>query len=585
MSAPDDDNEQELERLLRDLYDMTYEASTLPTPTTVWAGVAPRLLHASQADNTHNHAHPSVTALTDQAVTPDAVGAEDSVSAAPPLANRGSVAGQAPPTVQMRPMKLSEPKPDAPHDATLRPDATPNRGRATPAWRRAPRPWTLPRMAAPLVAAAVIVSLLVGVFIALGFRRGVSTQAAAPHPCLQPAPTTTSGVIALALNSGDTVLLRASDGKQLWRVHTGYPTNTPVIVGDVVYVVARNNDLSALRLSDGSQIWNTLAASQTNFGLVASEPLVVNCGVVLVNTANGGVAAVQASNGARLWSYQDYPAPTNAHGVAYPYQGVAALLTAGDGVVYVMSQRVSGSALTRTLTWTIKALRETDGRLLWQTSKAQPDDPYRQANTNPNTQIQSAAAPFTGAVLGHTLYLMPYATHPALMAFADQSGALLWQRPMSSDISPYQTLADTLVGVGPYLYLAQITQVCQLTPMNGSIRRCFQTTPYGATSAITQSALYIPIAGKTDPTITIRAIRASDGARLWSWDVPRVGSFFPALVFQGSVATTGVVGVITSVAIFGVRASDGSQLWSWSPPGAFTHPDTDTYTITGATAR
>ena len=582
MSAPYDHNEQELERLLRDLYDTTYEASTLPTPASVWAGVAPRLLHATQSENTHNHAHPNVPALAEQAIASDAGSSADSTTAAPRQTSQGGDAERTPSTIPMQPMqpmKLIKPTPDSPLSPTLTPRATPNRERATPAWRGSPRLWMLPRMAAPLVAAAVIVSLLVGVFVALGFRHGVSTQAATPHPCLQHAPTTTSGVMALALNSGDTVLLRASDGKQLWRVHTGFPTNTPVIVGNVVYVLSRDNEISARRLDDGSQIWNVVAPPAGS-GPFGSAQFIVDCGVVLVNTANGGMVAYRASDGAHLWTYQDYAAPSPAPGVAFPYLGVPTVLAAGDGIVYVESERLSEGALQKSLVWTVKALRETDGRLLWQARPNQPDGEFLAANLKPG-YFFAGPQPFTAVTLPGALYLINVSSRPSLMVYAEQSGALLHRVALTTGIG----INGALIVAGSRLYLERIDRICRLTPNDGSLSACYQTSAIGLPYLVaTADALYIPVAGQADPSVTITAIRATDGSRLWSWDVPRIGSFFPTLVFQGSVATAGVVGVVTSVAIYGVRASDGYRLWSWSPPGAFTHPDTDTYTITGATA-
>ncbi len=249
-------------------------------------------------------------------------------------------------------------------------------------------------------------------------------------------------------------------------------------------------------------------------------------------------------------------------------------------IAYIESERVSGSALQKTLVWSVKALRETDGRLLWQTRPDQPDGMYLRANTTPGMFYVTGPA-FTGVALHHTLYLINVSTHPALMAFDDQSGALLWRRALHTNIGN----DATLIVAGSRLYLEQIEQITQVSPQDGAFERSYQTSPVGMPYLVaTNNALYIPLSGQAEPTITIADLRASDGQRLWSWDVPRIGSFFPALIFRGAVETSGIVGVVTTVAIYGLRASDGYRLWSWSPPGAFTHPDTDTYTITGAMA-
>jgi len=269
------------------------------------------------------------------------------------------------------------------------------------------------------------------------------------------------------------------------------------------------------------------------------------------------------------------------------------MLTASDGIVYMMSQREQTQHGNTTVIWSIKALRETDGRLLWAT---QPNQPIGFAVGNYSTTnviLVLGDPPFSGGVLGHTLYLLPNTQHPSVEAFDTQTGALLWQRSLPASLG----VNTTLLATGSHLYFGKLTQVCQTASSScyqsalcqaattGAIQRCYQTPALSAlNTVVTNDTLYVPIPGASAPTITIAAIRASDGQRLWLWDVPRAYGLPAGQVFQGSIATSGVVGVVTAVAVYGLRASNGYRFWSWSPPGNLNNPASNSSDIITAAA-
>lgn len=569
MNTPPDD-EQALERLLHEFYNGAYDASSLPTPTNVWQGVMGRLSSAGlhvPAD-AQPHGQPS-----------------EALAGLPTAADDVAAGADAP---DATPIGGPTPLPRA-----LAPTAPQRRIRSA---RR------LPRAVAPLIAAVLIVGLFVSLFVALGDRRGASGGSpAAPHPCLQAATTRQAGVVAVGLTGGGVTLLRASDGQPLWQYHGSDQSAYPLIWGQTVIVSAGANVLLGLRLSDGFVLWRaTVGTLETN---QPGAPFIVDCGVALVNEANGGLVAVRVSDGARLWNYQDYPTPTQLVARVYPYLDTPTLLTAGDGIAYVISQRLRASGQRQTITWSVKALRETDGRLLWQTQPTQPDPRYQQPNATPNTLLALATPPFSGATLGAALYLIPVAAQPTLTAYQATTGALVWQRqPAALDATPVFSVTDgqlildsggiaQLTAADGALYLTALNVTAMLfsvslrdgalTPVwQGAGKRLARVV--GAEAApylITNGVLYyVNDVGDIDPIIAVNALNLSRGSTFWTWYAPGTGDILVsplvAIVFA-LAATSGVIVAGAGSFVQGLRASDGHPLWQWAPGGA--HPAQSEY--------
>jgi hypothetical protein len=91
--------------------------------------------------------------------------------------------------------------------------------------------------------------------------------------------------------------------------------SSPAVVNGVVYVGSRDHNVYALNASTGAKLW-----SYATGNWVESSPAVAK-GVVHVGSDDGNVYALDASTGAKLWSYTtgDWvePSPAVANGVVY----------------------------------------------------------------------------------------------------------------------------------------------------------------------------------------------------------------------------------------------------------------------------
>ncbi len=121
------------------------------------------------------------------------------------------------------------------------------------------------------------------------------------------------------------IRMRRSLGQQCWRpaveveLRNGDATpichSSPAVVNGVVYVGAADGNVYALNASTGAKLW-----SYATGGEVESSPAVAN-GVVYVGSDDDNVYALNASTGAKLWSYTTGSivdsSPAVANGVVY----------------------------------------------------------------------------------------------------------------------------------------------------------------------------------------------------------------------------------------------------------------------------
>ena len=80
----------------------------------------------------------------------------------------------------------------------------------------------------------------------------------------------------------------------LYRLRCG---SSPAVANGVVYVGSYDNNVCALNASTGAKLWSYAAGSY-----VESSPAVAN-GVVYVGSYDNNVYALNAKTGAKLWSY------------------------------------------------------------------------------------------------------------------------------------------------------------------------------------------------------------------------------------------------------------------------------------------
>lgn len=74
-------------------------------------------------------------------------------------------------------------------------------------------------------------------------------------------------------------------------------SSSPTVVNGVVYVAAYDGNVYALNASTGAKLWSYLTG-----GIVFSTPA-VSKGVVYVGSGDGNVYALNATTGAKLWSF------------------------------------------------------------------------------------------------------------------------------------------------------------------------------------------------------------------------------------------------------------------------------------------
>ena len=82
-----------------------------------------------------------------------------------------------------------------------------------------------------------------------------------------------------------------------WSYTTGGVDSSPAVANGVVYVGSGDFNVYALNASTGAKLWSYATGNS-----VESSPAVAN-GVVYVGSADANVYALNASTGAKLWSY------------------------------------------------------------------------------------------------------------------------------------------------------------------------------------------------------------------------------------------------------------------------------------------
>jgi outer membrane protein assembly factor BamB len=161
------------------------------------------------------------------------------------------------------------------------------------------------------------------------------------------------GHVLLGTTHGEVVALSASDGEEVWRVTVGSEILAPPVGGeDLVFVRTIDGRLMALERDNGRVRWSfdnpvpVLSLRGTGIPVYAN-------GIVYAGFANGMVSAVRAENGEPIWQ----------HRVMLP-EGRSEL----DRMVDVDSTPVLSGGILYVVAYQgmLKALRATDGSLLWE---------------------------------------------------------------------------------------------------------------------------------------------------------------------------------------------------------------------------
>ena len=161
------------------------------------------------------------------------------------------------------------------------------------------------------------------------------------------------GCVLLGTTTGEVVALSAVDGSPVWRAQVGAEVLAPPVGGaDLVFVQTVDGRLIALERGTGALRWsfdNPVPA----LTLRGTSTPVFGAGLVYAGFANGMVAAIRAETGEPVWE----------HRVMLP-EGRSEL----ERMVDVDSTPVLAGGLLYVVSYQgrLKALRATDGALLWE---------------------------------------------------------------------------------------------------------------------------------------------------------------------------------------------------------------------------
>jgi hypothetical protein len=167
----------------------------------------------------------------------------------------------------------------------------------------------------------------------------------------------------------------------------------PAVANGVVYVGSDDGNFYALNASTGAKLWSYAAGGPD------SSPEVAN-GVVYFSTPNGTVYALNASTGAKLWTYTagnglEVQVPAVANGVVY--------VGSDDSNVYALNASTGAKLWTYTTTSSVESVPAVANGVVYIGST---DGNMYALNASTGAKLwSSTAASGTPAVVNGTLYV------------------------------------------------------------------------------------------------------------------------------------------------------------------------------------
>jgi outer membrane protein assembly factor BamB len=137
----------------------------------------------------------------------------------------------------------------------------------------------------------------------LTWRFLTSTQT----PWIMGPPVFLNDTIYIGADNGVVYALNATSGKEIWSFTTSLssiqadracPLSTPVIANGVLYVGSYNNQIYSLNATSGSEFWGIQETSE-DWGYSAAACYAGGA----IYIGSNYLLAVNASNGANIWSY------------------------------------------------------------------------------------------------------------------------------------------------------------------------------------------------------------------------------------------------------------------------------------------
>ncbi|HYK36731.1 PQQ-binding-like beta-propeller repeat protein [Alloacidobacterium sp.] len=281
-------------------------------------------------------------------------------------------------------------------------------------------------------------------------------------------------------------------------------SSSPAVVNGVAYIGSGNGNVYALNATTGAKLW-----SFTTGGEVISSPAVTN-GVVYFGSLDNNLYALNASTGTKLWSFA-----TGGEVISSP--------TVANGVVYIGPDSGDGK---------LYALNATTGAELW--SSATGGDLF-------SSPAVANGVVYVGSNDGN------------VYALNANTGAELWSFTTGASIGSSPAVANGVVYVGSdnnIVYALNASTGAKLWSFEGVAGSSIDSSP-----AVANGVVYV---GSIDSNLY--ALNASTGTKLWSFTTDISVRSSPAVA--NGVVYVGSFDQLSDGTVYALNASTGAKLWS-----------------------
>lgn len=180
-----------------------------------------------------------------------------------------------------------------------------------PVWRRVLREGELFREKPRELAAAAYeprgdrlgIGSTAGEFLCLRGSDGTTLWSAQVPGGVSGAAVFDGGRLITGTDDGQVLAFNAMSGRELWKYKVqGAVAQAPVFAGDLIFFVDGTNSIYAVSRSDGTWRWQYRRDLPADFAFVGEARPLVASGRAFVGFSDGHVVALQANDGAVLWT-------------------------------------------------------------------------------------------------------------------------------------------------------------------------------------------------------------------------------------------------------------------------------------------
>jgi outer membrane protein assembly factor BamB len=214
----------------------------------------------------------------------------------------------------------------------------------------------------------------------------------------QLSPALTADAVYGASAKGDLVRMDRATGKQVWRIETGITVSGGVGSGEGLVLIGSDKGDVLAYDENGKLLWRSKVPSE-----VLSVPKVA-AGVVMVRSGDGRIAALDATDGKRLWLYER--------------STPALVVRSHAGITVQRGEAFAGFAGGK-----LVALKIADGSVLWEVAVSQPRG---------NTELERISDITSNPVVDDE-QVCAIAFQGRVACYDVAQGSPLWNRDISSD--------------------------------------------------------------------------------------------------------------------------------------------------------